>query len=1072
MKRPIILAVVAMMSLAASAETALWLRDAKISPDGSKIAFTYKGDIYTVPVAGGKAIRLTTQPSYETQPVWSPDGSKIAFASDRNGGFDVFIMPASGGSATRLTTNSVNELPESFTADGKKILFSANIQDAAKSALFPKGSMTELYEVAATGGRTHRVAGIPTHRIDFMPDGKSYLFYDCKGVEDEWRKHHTSSVTRDIWLYDAKTSTYKNLTDRAGEDRDPVIAPDGKTVYMLSEPKGGTLNVYSFAIDNPKQLTKVTDFKTHPVRFLSIADNGTLAFSYDGELYTLTSGQKPHKLTVDIVRDDYNPLVTRNVRATGSAVPSPDGKQIAFIDRGTLFVTATDYPSTKQVTAEPRGVDDPTWAADGRSIVYTSDRDGHWNLYKATIARADDPNFSNATVIDEKELFPTSDGVERTGAQFSPDGKQLAFIKDRDKLMVMNVATGKVRQLTDGRYVSDRGGTFGYAWSPDGKWIAMEIDDRKHSPYCDIAVVNVESGEVTNLTNSGYFDTNPRWAFDGAAILFDTDRYGMRAHASWGSQRDAMLIFLNQDAYDRFRLSEEDYALLKDIEKAQQKKSAGKDAKTEDVDKNKAVEIELEGADHRLVRLTPNSSNLGSAVVTADGKSLYYMTAFEGRQDLWKIDLRKGGAKMVKKMNTYARLVPSADGKTIFIMGRNPQKMDPKSEKITPITASAVMTYNPAAERAYMYEQVITQEREKFYEPGMHGVDWPMLAAAYRKFLPHISNNYDFAELLSELLGELNVSHTGGRYYPAAAKEPTASLGLFFALERHGKGLLVEEILKEGPFDRATSDVRPGNIVEKIDGVEIGENTDWSELLNGKTRKKTLVAFYDPKTGNRWEEVVLPISRASENRLLYKRWVAARAADVDRMSNGRLGYVHIEGMNDDSFRAIYADILGKYNNREGIVIDTRFNGGGRLHEDIEVLFSGKKYFTQVVRGKEICDMPSRRWNKPSIMVQGEANYSNAHGTPWVYKHNGLGKLVGAPVPGTMTSVNWMTLQDPTLVYGIPVTGCRLADGTYLENTQLEPDILVLNAPESITRGEDQQLKAAVDELLREIDSKR
>ena len=278
-------------------------------------------------------------------------------------------------------------------------------------------------------------------------------------------------------------------------------------------------------------------------------------------------------------------------------------------------------------------------------------------------------------------------------------------------------------------------------------------------------------------------------------------------------------------------------------------------------------------------------------------------------------------------------------------------------------------------------------------------------------------------------------------------------------------------LFRSGPFAHARSKVKVRDIIEKIDGQEITPESDYSVLLNGKAGKKTLVSLYNPQTKERWEEVVVPVSNGVMSGLLYARWVKQRAADVDKWSNGRLGYVHIESMGDDSFRSVYSDILGKYNNREGIVIDTRFNGGGRLHEDIEILFSGKKYFTQVVRGREACDMPSRRWNKPSIMVQCEANYSNAHGTPWVYSHQKLGKLVGMPVPGTMTSVSWETLQDPTLVFGIPVIGYRLPDGSYLENSQLEPDIKVANAPETVVKGEDTQLKAAVDELLREIDGK-
>ena len=260
--------------------------------------------------------------------------------------------------------------------------------------------------------------------------------------------------------------------------------------------------------------------------------------------------------------------------------------------------------------------------------------------------------------------------------------------------------------------------------------------------------------------------------------------------------------------------------------------------------------------------------------------------------------------------------------------------------------------------------------------------------------------------------------------------------------------------------------------MEKIDGVSVTPEADPSLLLNDKAGRKTLVSLYDPRTGRRWDEVVIPISRGTYDGLLYRRWVKQRAADVAKWSGGRLGYVHIESMSDGSFRNVYSDILGKYNQCEGIVIDTRFNGGGRLHEDIEVLFSGRKYFTQVIRGREACDMPSRRWNKPSIMLTCEANYSNAHGTPWVYRHQGLGKLVGMPVPGTMTSVSWERLQDPSLVFGIPVVGYRLPDGSYLENSQLEVDIEVSNALETIVRGEDTQLKVAVEALLKEIDARK
>lgn len=1084
MKKLLTCLALSLVAASSYAATPLWLRDVQISPDGTEIAFCYKGDIYKVPSNGGTATQLTTQASYECSPIWSPDSKQIAFASDRNGNFDLFVMSADGGAARRLTTHSASEIPSTFTTDGNYILFSASIQDPANSALFPTSAMTELYKVPVTGGRTEQVLGTPAEMVCFDKSGKTFLYQDRKGFEDEWRKHHTSSITRDVWLYDSENGKHTNLTAHAGEDRNPVFAPDGQTVYFLSERDGSTFNVYSFPISSPQSLKTVTHFKTHPVRFLSMGSNGTLCYTYDGEIYTQKQGDKPQKVKIDIIRDDQNTIADLNFsNGATSATVSPDGKQVAFIVRGEVFVTSTDYNTTKQITHTPAREAGLTFSPDNRTLAYASERNGNWELYMAKIARKEEANFPNATAIEEEVLLP-SDKTERTYPQFSPDGKELAFIEDRNRLMVLNLETKKVRQVTDGSTWFSTGGGFDYSWSPDGKWFTLEFIGNRHDPYSDIGMVSAQGGKIINLTNSGYTSGSPRWVLDGNAILFITERYGMRAHASWGSLNDVMLVFMNQDAYDKFRLSKEDYELQKELEKEQKnttetkkndKKKGDNKEKSEEKkeEKVKDIVVELNNIEDRIVRLTPNSSDLGSAIITKDGETLYYLSAFEGGYDLWKMNLRKKDTKLLHKMDAgWANMEMDKDGKNLFLLGSNTmQKMGTDSESLKPISYQAHVKMDLAAERDYMFNHVYKQEQKRFYNLNMHGIDWDAMTKAYRKFLPHIDNNYDFAELLSEYLGELNVSHTGGRFRPQLKGDATATLGLLYDWNHNGKGLLISEVVEKGPFDHARSKVKAGNIIEKIDGQEITPESDYSVLLNGKARKKTLVTLYNPQTKERWEEVVVPVSNGVMSDLLYARWVKQRAADVDKWSNGRLGYVHIESMGDDSFRSVYSDILGKYNNREGIVIDTRFNGGGRLHEDIEILFSGKKYFTQVVRGREACDMPSRRWNKPSIMVQCEANYSNAHGTPWVYSHQKIGKLVGMPVPGTMTSVSWETLQDPTLVFGIPVIGYRLPDGSYLENSQLEPDIKVANSPETVVKGEDTQLKAAVDELLKEIDGK-
>lgn len=1062
-------------------EPALWLRDVKISPDGSQIAFTYKGDIWTVPVKGGNAKRITTTEAYEDHPVWSPDGRTLAFSSDRFGNFDVFTVNVNGGEATRLTFNSAGEIPEAFTPDGKNILFSASIQDPQSSALFPSARMTELYSIPVEGGNPIQIAGVPVQMPFFMPGNPSVVYFqDYKGMEDEWRKHHTSSVTRDIWKWNMANGKFENVTNRPGEDRNPAVSPDGTTLYYIKEEPGKTLNVYSQPVEGNGAGKYLTSFSTHPVRFLSVANNGLLCYTYDGEIYTQTPGGQPQKITVTAVTDQYTPVEKLPLRSLEEAVPSPDGKSVAFISRGDVFVTSADYSTTKQITNTPAAERQLSWSPDGDKLIYTSERDGHWNIYTAEKGRTDDSNFANATIIKETALFPVDDTVERTYASYSPDGKKIAYIEDRNRLMVKDLKSGAVKQLLDGKTHPSRGGGYGYEWSPDGNWIVADGILHKHDPYSDIFIVNTETAEMIPLTETGYFDESPSFALDGEAVVFGSDRYGMRSHASWGSQQDVMMVFLTQDAYDRFRLNEEDYKLLKEVEKANKKDDGKKDDDSkkkkgdkkdgDDKDKEKkTINVDRKNIEDRIVRLTPASSNLVDMYVTPDGENLYYVTSANGETGLWKIALRDKKNELVRGLDGYARFSATPDGENVLLVSGNSIKKMDKTGKLTAVNFNGQHSLDAAKEREYMFDYVKRQEREMFYDKNMHGVDWENLTEHYRRFLPHITDNYEFAEMLSELLGELNVSHTGGRYSaPSNSNESrTASLGLLFDVDNSSPdGLVVMEVLEGGPFDKAWSGIEVGDIITEINGQPLS-GANRTQPFNDIAGKKTLVK-YKKKNGSSKEEVVVPVSKGAENEMLYQRWVKNRAADVDKWSNGRLGYVHIRSMGDDSFRDIYADILGKYNEKDGIVIDIRWNGGGRLHEDIEVLFSGKEYFKQVIRGEEAAAMPSRRWNKPSIMVQCEACYSNAHGTPWVYKHKGLGKLVGAPVAGTMTSVNWVRMQDPTMVFGIPVTGYRLPDGTYLENSQLEPDIYILNTPEQIVNGEDAQLKAAVEELLKEI----
>jgi C-terminal processing protease CtpA/Prc len=378
------------------------------------------------------------------------------------------------------------------------------------------------------------------------------------------------------------------------------------------------------------------------------------------------------------------------------------------------------------------------------------------------------------------------------------------------------------------------------------------------------------------------------------------------------------------------------------------------------------------------------------------------------------------------------------------------------------------MQLDPSAERAYIFDHAWRQVTKKFYRVDLQGVKWDFYKKAYEKFLPHMGNNYEFEEMLSELLGELNASHTGAgfrNWKPDGDKSP--SLGLLYDMSYAGPGLKIAEVVKHGPLDKARAGLKAGMIIEKIDGREFPEKEEWIVLLKNKIGINTLLSMKDEK-GNLKEVVVKPISAGEESELLYHRWCDARRAEVEKLSGGRLGYVHVRGMDDDSYRVVYDEVLGKNANKEALIVDTRFNGGGWLHDDLATFLSGKKYVDMQPRGQKIGFDPQRKWTKPSCVLVGESNYSDAHFFPFVYKELKIGKLIGMPVPGTATAVWWEPQIDKSIYFGIPQVGIVDKTGQYLENQQLEVDVEVAQDPEVFQTGRDQQIEKAVEVMMKDL----
>ena len=1071
-------ACLALAASAPAAQPAIWLRYPAISPDGATVVFSYHGNLWKVASTGGTAEPLTVSDAHNTMPVWSADGTKIAFASDRYGNFDVFVMPVEGGEAKRLTFHSADETPTSFTPDGRAVLFSAAILDSASNVLFPTGAQPELYELSLNGGMPRQVLTTPAIYAVYERDGKRLAYSNQKGYEHEWRKHDNSSFARDLWLFDVATGKHTQLTPPGADNRQPVWAPDQKSLFFLSE-RSGSFNVWRLGLADPQHPAQVTTHTTNPVRFLSISRNGDLCYAYDGGIWVRRAGSTESKRLEVSVAADQRGVELKPVDVTEEVSEfdvSPDGSEIAFVARGEVFVGSTEYGTTRRITNTPEQERSVSFSPDGRSLLYASERDGSWKIYRTDLTDKDEPNFFNATAMKETPVVATD--AETFQPHFSPDGTEVAYLEERTALKVINLKTGKTRTILPGDLnYSYSDGDQWYEWSPEGRWFAVQF--LSHTRWSSEVGLIPSSGEgkLVNVTKSGFEDVQPHWAMNGEVLYWGTDRYGLRAQSGDSREYDVYAAFLTRKAWDRYRLDEPAFDQLKAKEKEKEKdKDKGKE-KEKGAEEAKApklpepVAIDFTGLDDRIVRLSLHSSDLAGAALSSDGETLYYLAKFEKGFDLWKYVPRKKEVKLLAKLDAKeATFQLGRDGKKAFVLADNRlTTVELESGKSTPVKASAKMDLNAAAERAYMFEHAWRQTQKKFLDVNMHGVDWNGVKVTYVRFLPYIDNDRDFAELISEMQGELNASHTGGRYRPMKQEgDATAALGFFPDPKHIGDGVAILEVIEAGPLQKEGTRIKAGVVIEAIDGVKIAAGANWYIVLNRKADTPVRLALLDPKSGTRWEESVKPISWMAQSRLLYQRWVRSRRDEVERLSGGRLGYAHIRGMNDGAYREIFEEIFGRAVDKEAIILDTRFNGGGNLVEALTVFLSGKVYARDVPRGQQVGVEPYQRWTKPSIVVMNEGNYSDAHCFPMAYTQLGLGETVGMPVPGTCTSVWWERLQDRNLVFGIPEVALVDMQGDIMENKHLAPTYLVASDPALVATGRDQQLEKAVEVLLAKL----
>lgn len=1047
-----------------------WLQQASISPDGKEIAFSFKGDIYKVPAKGGTAIPLSLNAAWEGHPVWSRNGKSLAFASDRNGNLDVYVMPAKGGSANRLTWHSADDVPTGFTADGTAVTFSSARLEAATSAFNPLNRFPELYQVNTSGGTPVQILTTPAENASWDTSGTRLIYQDKKGLESDLRKHDRSAFARDIWQYDAKSGAHMRLTTDTAGDQEPAWSHEDKdTFYFLSD-RSGTFNVWQQEIGKDAQ--QLTDHTLHAVRSLSASKDDILAYLYFGDLFTLKPGKKPTAVEVSFANDGHGVAEERlPVRGRlGEFAVSPDGKEIAFVARGDVFVTSTEFDTTTRITDTAGQERSVSFSSDGKSLIYAAERDGKWRIMEAKKRFEGEKYFFAATGFDETELFESEDDAFQPLG--SPDNKKIAFIGDRHTIRVFDRDTKAVTTvLGDEHNYSYADGDISFSWSPDSKWLAADFASNGRLFFTNVAIVPADgSAAPADISLSGYTDIAPQWHPGGGIVYWSSARFGQRDHGSHGTQFDIFASFLNKDAWDTFNLNKEELALRKEAEKEAKKEDkdeADKKDDDEEAEEAKPVVIEWEKIEDRQARLTIHSSDIAGAVLSKDADKLFYLSAFEGGYDLWVHDFMEEETKKLVALDAgRVSMSLSNDGKTLFVLADGAlKKIGADNGKVEGVGVSGDQTISASAERRYFFEHIWRQVNDKFYKPGFHGQDWNAMRRDYAKKVDSIGNNRDFARLMEEMLGELNGSHTGAYYRGGSDGDETAALGLLF----EPGNFKVAEVLSDSPVTSVDKTVTNGMTLAAIDGAPLGADTNIFHLLEGKKAKRTRLTF-TPEDGDAFDIVIKPVSIGEENDMMYDRWVESRRAIVEELSGGRLGYVHVPRMSDGAYRKVYRDLFGRNMAKEAVIVDTRFNRGGDLTDDLVQLLGGKQYMTNMPHGRRAQGEPLTRWTKPSIVLMNEGNYSDGHCFPAGYSALGMGKTVGAPVPGTCSYVWWERLISGDIVFGIPQLGILDPEGDWMENKQLEADVPVLNKPEDIAAGKDSQLEKAVEVMLADLDA--
>jgi tricorn protease len=1036
-------------------------RHPALSPDASRIAFSWQGDIWLVDAGGGEARRLTAHPASERHPIWSRDGQWLAFASNRHGSYDVFVSPTDGSTPPlRLTHASIDDFPVDFGADGESVLF---ISERPISVRNGNG----LYSVPLIGGTPVLTQTALTSSASVSPEGTAVVF--VRG-HITWSRHgYRGSANTDLWLH-TSDGDYVQLTDFNGADEYPSWI-DNHTVVFLSE-RNGRKNIFRLNIMN-EEVEKLTEHEGSDVRFPRTAANGEMiAYEFENSIWTVSAtGGEPTRLRIEVPADfGINPTQRRTVtQGADELAISPDGTVAAFILAGDVFVTAVTSkqqqgiapPPTVQVTSTPEREKNLTWAPDGSSLLMTSAHFGQDDVFQILPVPAGG-RWLDSFQFQIKRLTNSPD--EEHSARFSPDSQRIAFIRGKGTLIIRPIDKKEEITLLHHWFPPS------YDWSPDGRWIAYSVPDANYNN--EVFIVSTKGGIPYNVSRHPDDDMAPYWSPDGRRLLWLSKR-GSDAFDIWAA-------WLQRADHERspteWMQIETNRQRVLESASRRSRRNAPQNRSQPTV----TVAIDFEDLWRRSRRVTRLPGNESTIRMTSDGHEIVFTAEHESGILLYR---SRWDGRETKQLTSNGDgpvdVEIGTDNQTVFFLDSSGaiRRVGLNGEPGDTIPYSARFEIDLPARRAATFDEAWRALREWFYDSDFHGVDWPAVKEQYRPWALEASHEADFDDVMNLMVGQLNASHN--EYTPPISSygEKTGWIGVEFQPEAPGPGLLISEVIPDSPAARQDVDLKPGDRILSVNNNPITTNSNIFAFLADMVDDRVPMRI-QASNGDQRQVIVYPISTEAMRQLRYRCWVSERRAIVDRLSNGRLGYLHLQGMNAPSFKEFERNLYASGHGKEGLIIDVRSNEGGWTTDYLVAALTVKRHAYAVprdaapdTRAYPQSRLPWAAWTRPALALCNEDSASNAEIFAHAFQRLKRGLVVGSPTVGAVISTGRSGLINGGSIR-LPMRGWYEAQsGINMENNGLEPDVIVWQPPEEdVGKESDTQLERAVAEFLTRLES--